>query len=281
MRLFVLLAFTIMAFPAEAQRVNQEAMTRHAISFKMCMFNDAPVMVKCLEEYRAEAAKTLRNDSFAESNINAHVRFLERQSYAYYGCLKSTGVVSPPITREQHELCWGRALNMVKAEDAARSEREREEKRQAEQREIIANLVAAVVVFVVLITILAALWKVVITRLVKKKNSDIEQWRFMFLIMASALLLFAVADLPYGYYTFLRIAVFGAFIFSAITYIDSNKFLTIVFALGAILFNPLIPVHMDKEEWIVIDISAAVFSASVALYTKFGLNDVKSTDDKS
>jgi hypothetical protein len=281
MRLFALLVFAILAFTAEAQRIDQEAMKQHAISFKLCMFNDAPVMWKCLKEYRTEATKTLRNDRYAEFFIDKGAQFLERQSYAYYDCLRFAGVTAPPILKEQHETCWASASIAVYKEDAARAEREQEEKRQTEQREKISNLIYAAVLLVVSMVVLVAIWKAVIARLEKKKNSEAEQWRFILLMVTSALLLFAVADLPYGYYTFLRIVACGAFAFSAFTYADSNKIITTVFAIGAIIFNPLIPIHMDKDEWIVIDLAAAAFSASVALCTKFRMRKVSNADKSS
>lgn len=77
-----------------------------------------------------------------------------------------------------------------------------------------------------------------------------------------ALLLIGLADLPTGYYTLVRIAVF---IVSALSSYWSYKadekvgVATVFFALLALLFNPIIPVYLqDKGVWAVIDIIAAI-----------------------
>jgi hypothetical protein len=75
------------------------------------------------------------------------------------------------------------------------------------------------------------------------------------LIICAAFLLLAIADLPIGFFTFLRIAV----TIGAVAVIIKNSpkrlnFWVIAFGLIAILFNPIIPVYLrDKEVWIPID----------------------------
>ena len=65
---------------------------------------------------------------------------------------------------------------------------------------------------------------------------------WLFLIPA-ALLLIGIADLPIGYYTFMRIVVFlaGCFI-TFVSYKENDKvnFWTVAFVLVTILFNPII-----------------------------------------
>lgn len=78
-------------------------------------------------------------------------------------------------------------------------------------------------------------------------------------LIVAAMLLLAVAPLPYGYYTLLRIVVTGALAWGAfVAYFDSRLVLPWVLGLGALLFNPFIPVHLDKEIWMVIDPLTAV-----------------------
>lgn len=86
-------------------------------------------------------------------------------------------------------------------------------------------------------------------------------------------LLIGLADLPIGYYTFLRIIVFiASFLLSLKTYNDKNKLScwTILFAITAILFNPLIPVYLnDKEIWSILDVIVAViFIINGVLHTR-------------
>ena len=74
----------------------------------------------------------------------------------------------------------------------------------------------------------------------------------------SALLLIGAAPLPYGYYMLLRIAACGFFIWGAvITHEQNNQYLPWVFVLLALLFNPIIKIHLPKELWAIIDIASA------------------------
>lgn len=76
----------------------------------------------------------------------------------------------------------------------------------------------------------------------------------------SALLFLGAAPLPYGYYMLLRLAACGFFIWAAvITYEKQSQYLPWVFGLLALLFNPIIKIHLPKELWAAIDIASAIF----------------------
>lgn len=76
----------------------------------------------------------------------------------------------------------------------------------------------------------------------------------------SALLLLGAAPLPYGYYTLLRICACGTFTYAAIiAHRNGSRVLPWALALLAVLFNPLIPVHLNKSLWICIDIGSGIF----------------------
>ena len=83
----------------------------------------------------------------------------------------------------------------------------------------------------------------------------------LFLIPA-AMLLLALADMPSGYYVFMRIVVcFACAVVACSSYKrdDSLNGSAIVFGLMAILFNPIIPVYLyDREIWMPIDIIGAI-----------------------
>ena len=72
------------------------------------------------------------------------------------------------------------------------------------------------------------------------------------------MLFLAIADLPIGYYTFLRIVVTISSILILISEFENGmKLWLVAFGIVAILFNPLIPVYLhDKNTWIPIDIAA-------------------------
>ena len=70
----------------------------------------------------------------------------------------------------------------------------------------------------------------------------------------------AIAPLPYGYYTLLRILAFVGFGFLACSmYFMSRTALALAFFLLLVLFNPIFPVYLSKENWMVIDGVVAVF----------------------
>jgi uncharacterized membrane protein len=75
------------------------------------------------------------------------------------------------------------------------------------------------------------------------------------IIVAVVMLFLALLDLPIGYYTLLRIVVCGTAIYLSFVAKEIKK-LHWVWIIGfiGILFNPFIPIHMDKEIWAFIDI---------------------------
>ena len=83
----------------------------------------------------------------------------------------------------------------------------------------------------------------------------------VFIIVSCALMLFiGLAPLPYGYYMLLRIVACGVFIYATlIASRKDSKILPWLFALVAILFNPLFKIHFNKEIWMVIDGLAGMF----------------------
>ena len=65
---------------------------------------------------------------------------------------------------------------------------------------------------------------------------------------------------PYGYFVFLRIAVcMSAFVFVALFAGQKRETLVILFVGIMILFNPLFPIHLTRDKWLVIDALTIVF----------------------
>lgn len=78
--------------------------------------------------------------------------------------------------------------------------------------------------------------------------------------IVSAMLLLGAAPLPYGYYMLLRLVACGFFVWAAVIAREqSNQYLPWVFGFLALLFNPIIKIHLPKEIWAVIDIGSAIF----------------------
>lgn len=85
------------------------------------------------------------------------------------------------------------------------------------------------------------------------------------------MLVLALLNLPYGYYTLLRIIVCGCCGYLAYKeYEIEQKASFWVLVLGAIslLFNPLIPIHLGRDVWAIIDPSVALI-LSVHIRTEF------------
>lgn len=86
-------------------------------------------------------------------------------------------------------------------------------------------------------------------------------------VIAIAVLLLAGLDWPYGYYTFLRWIVCAAACWTCwltFTAPSSIRWIGWPFVVMVLLFNPIAPIHLDRETWRVIDIVAAlVFAAAV------------------
>lgn len=78
-------------------------------------------------------------------------------------------------------------------------------------------------------------------------------------IGAAVMLFIGIFDMPYGYYTLLRLVVTATFAWAAFDAWERKMDIApYVLGLVALLFNPFIPVHLDKEIWIGIDIAAGV-----------------------
>jgi hypothetical protein len=86
------------------------------------------------------------------------------------------------------------------------------------------------------------------------------------LLVGAILLVLGMFALPIGYYTFLRITTTIVAIAVIVTQWKGRLTLTVaLFAIVAIVFNPVVPVYLhSKSAWQVIDLAAAVvFMAKV------------------
>ena len=78
------------------------------------------------------------------------------------------------------------------------------------------------------------------------------------LIVSGLMLVFAISNLPYGYYQFLRLAIFVSGLFTAYNFYKLEKaVLAVGFGFAALLFNPVSPVYLDKSIWVLIDLAVA------------------------
>lgn len=88
-------------------------------------------------------------------------------------------------------------------------------------------------------------------------------------LIAAAMLLGALVDLPYGYYQLLRFVVCGAGVFVAYIAFTRKKIWAVwLFGFVALLFNPLIPIHLSKEIWQLIDFICAILFVVIVFVLK-------------
>ena len=85
--------------------------------------------------------------------------------------------------------------------------------------------------------------------------------------VASIMLFLALAPWPYGYYQLLRFIVCGVSAYVVfIAHARQKIWATCLFGLIALLFNPLIPIHLSRKLWQPIDvICATLFIFSVVV----------------
>jgi len=80
------------------------------------------------------------------------------------------------------------------------------------------------------------------------------------LVLAGIMLLLAIPPMwPYAYYQVMRIVVCIAAVYGAYTAFQTDR-TGWVWVLGTvvILFNPIAPIHLDKEAWVLPDLIGAL-----------------------
>lgn len=81
-------------------------------------------------------------------------------------------------------------------------------------------------------------------------------------IIASAFLFIALFEgLPYGYFTLLRfiVCVVGAYLAYEIYEENKESLWVWAFGLVVVLFNPIIIIHLQREQWWIIDLIVGIF----------------------
>lgn len=85
-------------------------------------------------------------------------------------------------------------------------------------------------------------------------------------VIAAIMLLLALAPWPYGYYQLLRFVVCGAAGYVAVIAYNWQKMWAVwLFGLVAVLFNPLIPIHLTRELWQPIDVICGILFVIAAI----------------
>lgn len=83
-----------------------------------------------------------------------------------------------------------------------------------------------------------------------------SKWYYL---LAIVMLLLTFLDWDYGFYQILRWVVSGSAVYIAYqNYLQQRTQWVWMFAIIAILFNPISPIHLEREMWSFIDIIIAV-----------------------
>lgn len=83
----------------------------------------------------------------------------------------------------------------------------------------------------------------------------------LLLIAAIALFLALLPIWPYGYFTLLRVLICGVSVYGFLLSKDFSflKKHMIAFIVIAVLFNPLVPIHLSRAIWVPIDLGVAIY----------------------
>ena len=86
-------------------------------------------------------------------------------------------------------------------------------------------------------------------------------------ITISIFLLICLADMPYGYYQFVRLISCVVFVYFAFQESTHKSKLLFVYGGLALLFQPIIKISLGRELWNIVDVIVSVFLI-VTLFSK-------------
>ena len=84
-------------------------------------------------------------------------------------------------------------------------------------------------------------------------------FKILIKIILAILLFLCLADMPYGYYQFVRFSSCIAFVY--IAYISNEEKLTnqaIIYVVLALLFQPFIKISLGRDLWNIVDVIVSV-----------------------
>lgn len=98
-------------------------------------------------------------------------------------------------------------------------------------------------------------------------NSENPHTHLFWLTVALVgLLILGLLEMPYGYYQFLRLAICGVTLYSlyASKPLQENGLLKWLIIAVAVIYNPILPLHLPKETWMLINVGTTAFLGYVA-----------------
>jgi hypothetical protein len=81
----------------------------------------------------------------------------------------------------------------------------------------------------------------------------------LFALILSTLLFFCLADMPYGYYQFVRVVASGFFAYAAYHENENGKKeFALIFIILAFLFQPFFKIALGRTLWNVVDVTVGL-----------------------
>ena len=78
-------------------------------------------------------------------------------------------------------------------------------------------------------------------------------------VIAGVMSLLALADWPYGYYQLLRLVVTATAVYVVVLAVKSKQMWAVwTYCLVALTFNPVVPLHLARGVWSVLNVVAAL-----------------------
>ena len=88
-------------------------------------------------------------------------------------------------------------------------------------------------------------------------------------VVLAVLFVICLADMPYGYFQFVRFLGMVGFAFLAFNeYEKENKGWKIFYIISAILINPIFKISLGKELWNIIDIAWAILLVGTIIFDR-------------
>lgn len=82
-----------------------------------------------------------------------------------------------------------------------------------------------------------------------------EKFNLLLKVVIAILLFLCLADMPYGYFMFVRFASAAAFVYLAYSYYQTSKDdLCFLFGALALLFQPFIKIALGRTMWNIVDV---------------------------
>ena len=102
-----------------------------------------------------------------------------------------------------------------------------------------------------------------------KSNKQENSILFYIPLVMAILFFISIFDLPYEFYTIFRFIIFFlSFMYAFRCYmVTKNLVLIIASVIIGIIWNPILPIYLDKETWVVLDVIGLIVTGTQAIVT--------------